>query len=72
MIGDKKIPKVKLTVVIRDESPFLHLQEPVTHRSVVIWLTEGQLDQLALHCTGRIGGSDLFESLSQCFLESTE
>jgi hypothetical protein len=39
---------MKLTVVIRDISPFVHLQEPCTYRTVHIPLTDEQVHSLRL------------------------
>ena len=58
-----------LTVVIADDSRFIHLQEPVLHRSVQIELTEEQQQQLALRWTGALGKTDIFETVSRCFIE---
>ena len=63
------IPEVQLTVVIRDTSSFIHLQEPVAHRTVHIVLTPDQKAQLDLRCTGRVGGTDIYEEIASAFLE---
>jgi len=52
---------MKLTVIIRDLSPFIHLQDPCNYRSVHIDLTPEQLHKLAM-------SSD--ESIGQCFIEN--
>lgn len=60
----------KLTVIIRDVSPLTVLQEPVTHRTVSIELTEAQLEQLKLKCTGMNYGEPIYEDISRCFFEN--
>jgi hypothetical protein len=66
------IPKLKLTVIIRDDS-WWKFQEPATYRTVHIDLTGEQLQQLALHKTGRENrmGEDItyYENIANCFLE---
>jgi len=69
MFQATRIPAVRLTVVIRDESPLIHMQEPVNHRTVHIELTQEQREQLALKCVGRAGGTDLYEQIASAFLE---
>lgn len=69
MFDRNKIPDVSLRVVIRDSSPFIFMQEPVKHRSVRIELTPEQRDQLALECIGKSCGADIYEEISQAFLE---
>lgn len=56
-------PQRRLTVIIRDEGPFIHLQEPPTHRSFTIDLTPAQSAALAL-------GKN--EAISQAFIEPIE
>jgi len=63
------IPDVTLTVVIADNSPFIHMQEPVRKRTVHIPLEQGQLDLLRLAWTGKSGGKDHYEGISDCWLE---
>lgn len=62
-------PSNQLTVIIRDEGPFVHMQQPPVLRSVRITLTPEQVQQLALYyCHGV--GKDLFhEVVSHCFIE---
>ena len=45
---DKRCPK-ELTVIIRDESPMIHLHEPCNHRRVTIQLTAEQQIALAMN-----------------------
>lgn len=61
-----------LTVVIRDVSAFVHLDEPVTRRTVRIQLTDEQIEKLRLHYTHSSHGSDFHEQISTCFLEEPE
>jgi hypothetical protein len=66
---EDKIPNVKLTVVIRDIAPFVHMQEAPTHRTVHIELTDQQKDLLRLSCVGQVGGRPMHEELDKAFLE---
>ena len=61
-----KQPGKILTVVIRDYSPVIHLDEPVRRRTVRIELTEQQRAALALRNTH---GLDGYEEISQVILE---
>ena len=56
---------LRLTVIIGDTSPFVHLQEPPDHRRVTIDLTQEQRDALALY-KRRTNCGDF---VSMCFLE---
>lgn len=51
-----------ITVVIRDVSPFIHLHEPVTYRSVSISLTKEQEKILKFFHQN--------EEISLCFIET--
>lgn len=61
-----------LTVIIRDEGPLIHLNEPVCLRSVRIELTQEQLEKLRVKHTYTINGQECYESISHCFLEAKE
>jgi hypothetical protein len=63
------LPGNVLTVIIRDIGPLIHLQEPPTHRSVQITLTDEQRTALALQWTGSNCGVDHYEEIGQCFIE---
>ena len=53
-----------LTVIIRDESPVIHLNEPVSFRTVQIVLTKEQVEKLEfLHRE---------ENISMCFIEGNK
>lgn len=52
---------MKLTVIIRDISPFIHLQEPCTHRTVQIPLTDEQVHLLRMNKD---------EQVSQSYIEN--
>lgn len=65
-----KFPSKWLRVVIADDSRFVHLQEPVQHRTVLIELTPEQLKKLELRCTGNLGKTLLFEDISQIFFDN--
>lgn len=58
-----------VTFVIRDIMSFVHLQEPVQHRTVQIALTESQRNQLRLRYLGKVSGSPVFEEISQVFVD---
>lgn len=65
------LPKSRfLTVIIRDNSPFIFMQEPPTHRSVTIELTDEQLNSLKLNYIGVSCGQEYYESISKAFLET--
>lgn len=66
---DAKYPGLKLTVIIRDDSPWIHMQHSPQLRSVSIMLNEYQRKQLMLACTGKIGGRLIFEKIDRCFIE---
>ena len=66
---DHTYPGRILTVVIRDDSPFVHMQEPVRHRTVRIELTDAQIEQLRMRQTGTVMGVPMYEDVAQCFLE---
>ena len=59
----------KLKVIIRDDSPFIHLQEPVRHRVVEIALTDEQIELLRLNYTGNVGDTEHFEEISMIISE---
>jgi hypothetical protein len=54
---------MKLTVIIRDITPAVHLGEPVDHRSIQVELTDAQARSLALRHPK--------EEFSLCILEGT-
>ena len=58
-----------LTVIIRNISPLIFMQEPVLHRTVHIELTPEQEKLLALRITGKNNGEDVVEDISSCFIE---
>ena len=57
-------PPAVLTVIIADLDPYIHAQLPPTKRSVQIWLTDEQRQQIA----PSDGASDN-EIVSECFFE---
>lgn len=68
--GDStRVPDVMLTVVVRDISPFVFMQEPCVYRSVHIELTDEQRRQLALRNVGVNCGTPVYEEFAQAFLE---
>lgn len=70
MSNKTKLPGKHLTVIIRDYSPLIHMQEPVSLRTVRIELTEDQRRQLALRWTHSSCAGDGYEEVSQAILES--
>lgn len=64
-----QLPGRILTVIIRDDSPFIHLGNSPVFRSVRVQLTEFQRHKLALRLTGTSGVDEQFESVSKCFIE---
>jgi hypothetical protein len=62
-------PPEHLVVIIADDSPFIHMQEPPVKRSVRIKLTEEQVMELRLARTGYSRGNPYYERISCCFLE---
>ena len=59
----------KLTVIIRDDAALIYSGDMPTYRRVTLDLTIDQIDKLALYATAKNGGRDIFESVSNCFLE---
>jgi hypothetical protein len=66
------IPKNELTVIIRDNSPMIFLQDTPTYRSVKLFLNDEQMEQLVLNYIGTSCGTDYFEEISKCFIEPRE
>jgi len=68
----------KLHVVIRDNSPFINMKEPVNHRHVTIGLTKEQQEKLALKMTGTRPSSEIgtmiedYEEVSSCFFDGNK
>lgn len=58
-----------LTVIIRDDSPLIHLNEPCALRRVTITLTDEQRHQLRLASLGSRHGQISYEEVSTAFLE---
>lgn len=54
----------KLTVIIRNNASFIHLQDDPTYRSVQIELTQEQLQKLTLRCNT--------EEINKCFIEDVD
>jgi len=65
----QRLPGPILTVVIRDDSPAIHLGDSPRYRSVRLRLTEEQRAMIGLRWTGKSGTADKFESVSKCFIE---
>lgn len=69
--NDKPGPE-RLTVVIRDESPLIHIGEPVRFRTAVIELTESQRAALSLRQVSTIKGMPIHEEISYVIAEPNE
>jgi len=65
----KRIPTGKLTVVIRDKSPFFLFGDAPSYRTVQIQLTPEQRKQIELKVTYLSGKESYYEDISQCILE---
>ena len=64
------LPGDFLTVVIRDDAPFVHLQASPSYRSVRVLLSWEQREALKLHHTDTRGGDNHgYESIDRCFIE---
>lgn len=63
---------MKLTVIIRDISPFIHFQDAPRHRSVTIELTQEQEALLGVGPCGYAQGATIYEEIAQCFIEPIE
>lgn len=68
---DKPGPR-HLRVILRNIAPLVHLNEPVSHRSVLIELTPEQRAQLSLQWVGSSCGRDDFEEVSKAFFEEDD
>jgi len=60
--------RMQLTVVLRDESP-MEVEDPPTHRTVVLLLTDEQNRKLELREIGHSMGRPMYENFSYCILE---
>ena len=60
---------MKITVIIRDDSPMLFCGDSPRYRTKVIKLTKEQINQIELKCIGRQAGKDMYEEISSCILE---
>jgi hypothetical protein len=64
-----KYPNNKLTVVFRDDSPFVHFGDCPAYRSVSITLTDEQVRALAMRRTHGTSTVQYYEAISRCFIE---
>lgn len=69
---DVSYPGDTLTVLIRDLSSFIHLQQSPDMRSVQVKLTPEQLRQLALRPISGLGDRTIYEEVASCFIEPRE
>ena len=60
---------MKLTVILRNDSPMIHCGDSPSYRSVQIELTHEQCIKIAPQKTGLSGGKDEYESISKAFIE---
>ncbi len=60
---------MKITVIIRDDSPMIFCGDNPSYRRVTIELTPEQEEQLELKFVGQQGKHDYYEQYSQCFIE---
>ena len=65
-------PNIKLTVILRNDSPLLFCGDSPSYRSITIELTDEQKDLLKLRETGINCGQTVHESISKCFIEENE
>lgn len=69
MTGNKLAP-THLTVIIRDDTPFIHLGDTPAYRRVTVELTTEQRELLGLRWIGSHATGDYYEDISKCFLET--
>lgn len=61
---------MKLTVIIRDDSPLIFCGDSPSYRTVVIELTADQKKAIELRKTGVSCGNEIYESYSSTILEN--
>jgi hypothetical protein len=66
---DAKPAGHRLTVIIRNDMALIECGDMPTYRRVTFDLTIDQIDKLALYATCKTPFGDVFESVSNCFLE---
>lgn len=64
-----KIPSGRLTVIVRDDSPAIHLGDTPSYRSIRIQLTDEQRAQIALRPAWTTGKDVFYEVISKCIME---
>jgi hypothetical protein len=60
---------MKLTVILRNDSPMIHCGDSPEYRSIQIDLTPEQCAAIDLRRTGSRAGVDEYESISKAFIE---
>ena len=60
---------MKLTVILRNDSPMIHCGDSPSLRSVQVDLTPDQCAAITPRKTGSSGGVDEYETISQAFIE---
>lgn len=60
---------MKLTVILRNDSPMIHCGDSPSYRSVQVDLTPDQCAAIAPRKTESNGGVDEYEAISKVFIE---
>jgi hypothetical protein len=60
---------MKLTVILRNDSPMIHCGDSPSYRSVQVDLTPDQCEAIKSRWTGMSNGTDEYESISTAFIE---
>ena len=58
-----------LTVIIRNDGPLIFCNDSPSYRSIHIPLTKDQLNMIDLKVIGKNNGIDIYEKISNCFIE---
>lgn len=69
-IDKTKLPGNIITVIIRNDASVIFCESSPAYRSVRIELTEEQREKLTLKQVGVNCGHEIFETISQCFIET--
>ena len=63
---------MKLTIIIRDDSPMVFCGDSPSYRSVVVELTKEQVERIELKKVGTSGRTEYYEQISKCFIEEVK
>jgi len=63
---------MKMTVIIRNDSPLLLVGDSPSYRRVTIEMTPQQEEALKLRKVGVQAGQNIYEEYSHCFLEKED